>query len=78
MRRNSFSSTKVQVFLCFVAVFEPDWDAILLAWVTRQQNVDVDVDTHVTSMHTLIVHVLFRMRNHLYEELHVLFNTRTK
>ena len=39
--RNSFSSTKVHEFLCFVGVFEADWEAILLAWVTCQQNDDL-------------------------------------
>ena len=37
------------VFLCFVGVFEADWEA----WVTRQQNDDaVVVVTHVTGMRT--------------------------
>ena len=76
--RNSFSSTKVHLFLCFVGVFEADWEAILLAWVTRQQNDDVVVVVaHVTGMR-IIVHVLYRARNHLYEEVHVLFKTQTK
>ena len=36
-----FSSTKVQEFLCFVGVFDADCEAILLAWVTGQQNDDL-------------------------------------
>ena len=53
MRRNSFSSTTVQVFLCFVGVLEPDWEAILLALVTRQQNDHVVVVvTYVTGIRT--------------------------
>ena len=41
------------MFLCFVGVFEADWEAILLARVTRQQNDDVVVVvTHVTGMRT--------------------------
>ena len=27
----------------FVGVFEPDWEALLIAWVTRQQNDDIVV-----------------------------------
>ena len=26
------------MFLCYDGAFEPDWEAILFAWVTRQQN----------------------------------------
>ena len=41
------------VSLFFVAVFEADYEAILLAWATCQQNDDVVVVvTHVTGMRT--------------------------
>ena len=32
---------KLGSFLCFVGVFEADWEAILLAWVTCQRNDDL-------------------------------------